>query len=391
VSLAGAHKAGIKDADMTPDEGISGVGRGSAKSWTADFERVALGGEAVLHNRLEVADFDLHDADMLVGIDFFLSHRIYISKKRAHMFFTYNGGPVFALNHGDKAAPPDPAPSGPDPLTADEHARRGAASLARGDAAAALADLDRACTMEPGNAGFHLARAAAWLATPDGGTHALADLDTALRLDPSRTDARLERARGRFVNDQADEAKADLAVLDKSLPAQSQLRADMARLYGSMHMPTQVIAQWTLWITSHPHDNALESALNGRCWARTELGIELDKALQDCDNAIDGDSKNASYRDSRAWVYLRQGRLRDALSDFDRSLELNPTSVWSHYGRGLVHLRLGEANPAQTDLAAARAEQADIDDQVKKTGLPVAPDAPAAHAAARAAAASAAK
>ena len=45
-----------------------------------------------------VGDFDLGNADMLLGIDFFLSHRIYVSKSQSKMFITYNGGPVFALD-----------------------------------------------------------------------------------------------------------------------------------------------------------------------------------------------------------------------------------------------------------------------------------------------------
>ena len=83
---------------MTPTEQMYGAGRGKADSWTAPFERFELGGEAILHNRLEVGDFDMQDADMLLGIDFFLSHRIYVSKQQSKMFFTYNGGPVFFLN-----------------------------------------------------------------------------------------------------------------------------------------------------------------------------------------------------------------------------------------------------------------------------------------------------
>ncbi len=375
VSLSAAHKAGVKDADMTPDGELTGVGRGKAGEWTADFDRVQLGGEAVLHNRLEVGDYDMADNDMLIGIDFFLSHRLYVSKKQWRMYFTYNGGPVFALNKGEHAAPPATASSAVDTLTADEHARRGAASLARGDVAAALADLDRACAMEPDNADFHISRAAVYLRRSGGGGKALAELDTALRLDPGRIDARRERAMGRFANGQADLALDDLAILDKTLPPQSQVRADMGRLYESMNMPAQAIAQWNLWIAAHPHDITLEGAYNARCWARAELGIELDKALADCDEAIDANPKNASYLDSRAWVLLRQGKPRKSLADFDRGLAIKPDGAWSLYGRGLAHLGLGETAPAQADMAAARTADPLIDAQVGKAGLPTVPEA----------------
>jgi hypothetical protein len=33
---------------------------------------------------------------MLLGADFFVSHRIYVSNAQHKMYFTYNGGPVFS-------------------------------------------------------------------------------------------------------------------------------------------------------------------------------------------------------------------------------------------------------------------------------------------------------
>ena len=373
VSLYAAHKAGVKDADMVPYQQLTGAGRGRTESWTAKFDRVELGGEVVQHNRLEVAAFDMADSDMLIGIDFFLSHRLYVSKKRSRMFFTYNGGPVFALNVG---APPGAAASGAAPaqvLTADELARRGAASLARGDLAAALADLDRACAMEPANAAFLVARAQIHERRQDFDA-TMADLDTALRLDPAQASARMQRAWMHTAHQQPERALDDLATLDQTLAPQAQLRAEMARLYDTLDKPRQAIAQWDLWIPAHPHDVALERAWNARCWSRAELGVELDKALDDCDRAVDADEKNPSYLDSRAWVYLRQGKLKKSLADFDRGLAVKPDGAWSLYGRGLVHLGLGDTARAHADLAAARAADAHIDEAIRKGGLPVAPE-----------------
>ncbi len=374
VSLDAAHDAGVKDADMKTEGRMTGAGRGKANAWTASFDSVELGGESVRHNRLEIGDFDQRGFDMLVGIDFFLSHHIYVSRQQSRMYFTYNGGPVFTLN---ASAPPDPVASAADTgtgdtLAADELARRGAASLARHDAAAALADLDRACALDPGNATFFATRASVRMALkePD---KALADFDTALRLDPGQSDARIQRAQIRHFRNEHDATLDDLATLDKTLPPQSQIRLSMALLYESLEMPAQALVQWNDWIPAHRHDIALEHAWNGRCWVRVELGIELDKALDDCDEAVDADPKNASYLDSRAWVYLRLDKLPKARADFDRSLAARPDGAWSLYGRGLVHLRQGETAQAQADLAAARKIEADVDAKIKRAGLPAAP------------------
>ena len=63
---------------------------------------------------------------MLLGIDFFLSHRIYISKAQSKMFVTYNGGTVFALNRvedeGRRPTEAEPARgSAPEAETAFQH------------------------------------------------------------------------------------------------------------------------------------------------------------------------------------------------------------------------------------------------------------------------------
>jgi tetratricopeptide (TPR) repeat protein/predicted aspartyl protease len=377
VSLGAARKVGVKEADMTAGGEMAGAGRGKVDSWTAKFERVEIGDETLLHNRLEVGDFSMRDADMLVGVDFFLSHHIYVSQKRHRMFFTYNGGPVFALNKVDEAARAAAAASAAtaQAMTADELARRGAASQTRGDFAAALADLDRACAMEPDNAGFLATRGVLHDQMKDA-AKALADFDAALRRDPELADARLRRAWIHAIRDERDLALQDLAFLDTSLPPQSPLRANMAGLYSHFEMPRPMLAQWNLWIAAHPHDIALEDAHNGRCWARVVLGIELDQALDDCDAAVNVAPKNASFLDSRAWVYLRQGKPNKALADFDRGLAIRADGAWSLYGRGLAHLGLGDAQRGQADLAAARKLNPHIDADIQRSGLPTAPAIP---------------
>jgi tetratricopeptide (TPR) repeat protein len=376
VTAGAARRAGIAEADMTPAGTLYGAGRGSAKAWIAPFEKFELGGEAILHNRLRVADFDVGDADMLLGIDFFLSHRIYVSKQQSKLFITYSGGTVFALNKGEAASPvafdADPAASSTQPATADQFARRGAASAARHDYESALADLDRSCELDPASAAFFAQRGAIQEALKRP-VKALEDFDKALELDPMQADARLRRALLRLQAKDRDGAKADLDALDKTLAAQAQMRLAMAHLYLDLEQPAQALAQLNQWLPAHPNEVRRDAALNSRCRARTMLGIELDKALDDCDAAIDSDAKNANYLDSRGWVYLRLGKYGKALSDFDRSIEFRPKGAWSLYGRGLTKARLGDPAQGEADLTAARKAQPDIDLKVARAGLMIEP------------------
>ncbi|HEY9066910.1 MAG TPA: aspartyl protease family protein [Burkholderiaceae bacterium] len=367
ISLAAARRAGMADADMKPAGMIHGLGRGEAKAWTAPVRKWVLGGEAIEHSRLRIGEFSIDDVDMLVGIDFFLSHRVYVSKKQRRMYFTYQGGPVFALNaHAVTEA--DAAFDADAPADADGFARRGAAWAARRDYVRALADLDRACEMAPQAADYFTRRGQVHVALKHF-TEALQDYTTALRLDPAQAEARLSRAQMRAASGDRDGALGDLQALDQVLAAQADMRRDMAGLYDRLDRLDLSLAQWNLWIPSHRNEVDLDHALNGRCWARAMLGIELDKALADCDDALDHRPKEANYLDSRAWVQLRRGRLRDALSDYDRALEIRPDSAWSLYGRGLARTKMGQVDQGLADIEKARELSASIDEALRRHGL----------------------
>ena len=378
VSLQTAHQLGLKESDMKRNGVGYGVSGKPVKAWTAPFAKVDLGGEIISNNRLQVVDVDMEE-DMLLGIDFFLSHRIYVSQKRRLMFFTYNGGRVFMYND---AAPATAAASAASSaasdadagLDADAYSRRGAASASRGDFASALADVDRACALAPTSASFLAQRAAIEFALRQP-AKARQDIDKALELDPGQADARLQRATARARDKDTDGALADLAVLDKTLAPESPLRVRMGNLYMSLRAPAQAVVQFDLWVPHHEHEFQIERVLYDRCWARVELGVDLDKAVDDCDAAVDADSKSGVYLAGRAWARLRNGAPSRARSDFDRSLALRPDHALTLYGRGLARQRLGDAAAGQADLDAARKLDPKIDAEMARRGLDSVPSA----------------
>jgi hypothetical protein len=140
LSRPAAARAGIRPSS----DGVVGggiiyglYGKGLETS-IAPFASFAIGDEEIRNTQLRVADIDLRDADMLLGADFFLSHRILVSKSQHKIYFTYNGGPVFRLSRPaevqqaraaaapEPATPPAPAESGT-PTTAADFNRQGAA------------------------------------------------------------------------------------------------------------------------------------------------------------------------------------------------------------------------------------------------------------------------
>jgi hypothetical protein len=64
----------------------------------APFQSFRIGGEEIRNTRLRIGDTGLDDVDMLLGADFFLSHRIYVANSQNKVYFTYKGGPVLDLS-----------------------------------------------------------------------------------------------------------------------------------------------------------------------------------------------------------------------------------------------------------------------------------------------------
>jgi predicted aspartyl protease len=78
-----AERAGLKlDAPGVADAGlVRGIGSSMAKSYIVPVDSIKFAdGEEIKHTRLRVAELDLDFTDMLIGADFFLSHRIFDSE-----------------------------------------------------------------------------------------------------------------------------------------------------------------------------------------------------------------------------------------------------------------------------------------------------------------------
>jgi predicted aspartyl protease len=99
LSLKAAERAGVKiDTAGVIDGGKSrGGDRNWVKSYIAPFDSFKFeNGEEIRHTHLRIAALD-SDTDMLLGADFFLSHRVLVANSQNKLYFTYNGGPVFNL------------------------------------------------------------------------------------------------------------------------------------------------------------------------------------------------------------------------------------------------------------------------------------------------------
>jgi tetratricopeptide (TPR) repeat protein/predicted aspartyl protease len=392
LALSAAKRAGVTpdSPGVRPGGNSTGVGSGSVRTWIAPFASFKIGDEEIRNTHLRVGDERQTDFDMLIGPDFFLSHRILVASSQNRLYFTYNGGPVFNLTTMPESAPGTAAPAtgaaaeptapsppqAAEPATPEEsldaagYARRGSASASRRDYERAIADLTRAIELAPAEADYFYQRGMARWANREG-DKALEDLGQAIKLKPDHVPALMARADFRSRrHDPAELVRPDLDAVDRAVPKEAEVRLTLANLYESVGDYPAAIAELDRWIDARGYSNVqMPVARNARCWLRALEGQQLDRALSDCNAAVSAHPKAAGFRDSRGLVYLRQGKYDKAVADYDAALALNPKLPWSLYGRGLAKQHLGQTAAGQADIAAATALAPKIADEAASHGI----------------------
>jgi tetratricopeptide (TPR) repeat protein/predicted aspartyl protease len=382
LSTAAAARAGVKPGGdgVVPAGSFHGVGRELVPTWIAPFASFKIGQEEIRNTRLRFGDLNFRGSDMLLGADFFLSHRVYVASSQRKLYFTYNGGPVFNLDAAPAPAATPEAASAATPATAkpqelaaqptdaEGFSRRGNAFASRHDYEHALADLTRACELAPNEPRYFYARGLARLQNQQPEL-AVGDFDQVLKLKADDVPALVARASVHLRGPMREAAIADLDAASRAAAAQDDIRLRIGFMYSSVKLFPQAINEYDKWIAAHEFDVFLPDARNARCRARALLGTELDKALADCNAAVKARRTAADFLDSRGLVHLRMGALDKAIADYDESLKLNPRDAWSLYGRGLARLRKGQTSAGQADLAAAAAVYPKIQDEAAHYSL----------------------
>ena len=384
------NAAGVKDAGY-----FYGIGRGMSKSYIVPVTSFKVGDDEEIKNtRIRVAEYRLGDADMLVGADFFLSHRVFVSNSQHKLYLTYSGGPVFNLANvpvppqsspqGQSGREPSaestsadaqaaqPAPSEAKPAEAQlaaktaapadvatdaaEYARLGAALASRHEFERALADLSKAVEMDPGASAYIYERAKLYLQTGQVPL-ALADLDRVIALKPDFIEAYVSRAAVREREDKSADAVADLDAAAALAPPRGDIRLVLAQLYSGAQSYAAAIKQSDLWIESHPVDARFAGALSERCYWKALQNQDLSGGLSDCNRVLAlvdmRKPDNATTWANRGMVRLRQGAYDKAESDFDSTLKLQPKNIRALYGRGVARIRLNKQKEGEADIDAA--------------------------------------
>ena len=356
LSLVAAQRAGIRPGDpgVIPAGTTNGLGGAIGQSWISPGISYRLGGRDIRGDTLRIADMGKVPFDLLIGVDFFLTHRVYIAASQNRLYFTQAIGD----NVGSLPALADAA----------AYSQRGNAFAAKGDWPNAIADFTRAIEMAPNEPHYLVQRASSRV---DNKQALLArhDLDQAVRMKPDLLEARMARAMLGVVERNFPLAREDLAVASRLLPREADQRLLVGGLYAAMEDWQPSREQFDTWLQTHPGEPRSPVALNASCWAGGMLDAELGRALAACDAALRPAPDNLDFRDSRALVLLRLGRWDEAIADYDRVLAKRSDSAWSFFGRGLARIRKGQSAEGRADIAAAIALSSDLPDKAVQIGL----------------------
>ena len=379
LALKAARRAGfnVDDTHVKPAGVAHGVGSRSIDTWIAPFDVLEIGDEQIKRAPLRVGDFEPFDGtDMLLGADFFLSHRLYVSHSQQKVFFTFNGGHVFDLS----VARNTPGEANTDgtktetavlpavPLDAAALRRRGMASAGRGNLRAAMTDLDEAVRQDPSNAENFYQRGQI-RARSQQLDLAREDYEQALKISPGDVEALMARGALRLQDKDVQGAAADFATAMIAAPSDAELPLRTAIFYQGAGQSADAIHTLDPWISAHARDDRLPEALNLRCRIRAISGQELDQALADCNAALKHGPKNSAYLDNRALVWLRLGNIDRAIADWSESAHLQPKSSGALFGLGVAEHRKGLSEKGDSHQREAIALNPKVADAYKKMGI----------------------
>jgi len=122
---------------------------------------------------------------------------------------------------------------------------------------------------------------------------------------------------------------------------------------------------WDDTVSQSPHK---ARPYNDRGWAYYNRG-QFTQAMSDYNKAIEIDPNFAIAYNNRGWAYYNQGQLTLAISDYNKTIEIAPDFAKAYYNRALVYAKQKNFNQAIVDFSKAIAINPNHEDTYCNRGL----------------------
>jgi tetratricopeptide (TPR) repeat protein len=214
----------------------------------------------------------------------------------------------------------------------------------RSDYSHALDDYNHALSIERGDPVVYDSRGVA-LSAVGRRDEALADFTHAIALDPHDLHAYFNRATAYLALNRLDLAIADFTVVIRGEPANGMAFYNRGSGYERSGALDKALDDYRSAVRLMPSFAPAFSAL-----ARLLKATDTDTALSDLSEAIRLDFHSPALR-SRGILYLSMGRPEEALRDFDQVIANDGTDSIAYCDRGVANERIGRLKSAIDDYS----------------------------------------
>jgi tetratricopeptide (TPR) repeat protein/S1-C subfamily serine protease len=362
-SLAGSNKYQL--AEKAIAQAIAAVSPSERKKYYYlwNYESVILketGRYDQAHKSIDIAiQIEPNDLTLLNGKAIILGNQkqylaaIYIYDeivRRQPESYAYNnrGNAKSALGNKQEAIADYDRAISINPKLAEAYVNRGAAKSALGNEQAAIADYDRAITINSKFAGAYYNRGVSKSALGNEQA-AIADYDRAIAINSKYAKAYHNRG-----NSQSALGNKQLAIVDYNRaialnPKYAEAYYNRGNVQSALGNKQSAIVDYDRTIALNPKD--AEAYLN-RGVAKSVLGNKQ-IAILDYDRAIAINSKYAEAYYNRGVAKSALGNKQAAILDYDRAIALSPKLAEAYYNRGIVQDELGNRRVAILDFDQA--------------------------------------
>jgi tetratricopeptide (TPR) repeat protein len=203
---------------------------------------------------------------------------------------------------------------------------------------------------------------------------AMADCSQAIEHDPAQMTALYIRGAEYEGKGELDKALEDYGKVIAINSGDFNALNRRAWIYAKQKQYDRAVVDFTAAVEANDDgtrssDTALTRAtiFGNRCWVRA-LAKAFDDALSDCNAAL-ALELSVGLLDDRGFLYFQMGQFDKAIGQYNAALRVDPESAASLYERGLAELKGKQIAKGNADIAAAKAIQPDVAEQLAALGL----------------------